>query len=187
MDSSKLLLTLEAMCVRRFHVCSTVKPQSVGLHSAGVAHILIYLVGGHEHITSNLLLLALTHDQQELLTGDVPFTAKRMMPDLRDALETAEQVVNPLFLTDVGALPCTDRETILLKAADMLEGLLWTKHFEQGDTIHARWYIALSRALETWRTFPTMSPGELQRIHELTELFGGRAVTQKHNPHANRS
>lgn len=97
--------------VKRYHTINLLVPETVGHHSANVAILCDHLAGG---ASANLLMAALTHDQAEQYTGDVPATAKWNSVELKRLLDDIEDsyVVMPQL---------TPLEQRILKQADMLD------------------------------------------------------------------
>lgn len=164
---SRTCNTLEAGRVARYHAAPSVQPQTVGLHSYGVAIILLYLTEGTA--SAALLQAALLHDAPEIFTGDVPFTAKRRSRNLEvELLELEEQAHNHIVLPFPNLQPS---EVALLKLADTLEGLIWCRKTEhaQGPVL-ARWVRALEDAHAKFATVLT-----LEVIHR------SKALADNHN------
>lgn len=111
--------------VVRCHTFPTLRPQTVGQHSFGVAWWCAELSDGAP--TADLLMAALAHDLPEAKFGDIPAPAKRTMSkEARLALELAEDdsmvaVGIPLY---TGRLTVQERN--VLKLADYLELLAYT-------------------------------------------------------------
>lgn len=143
---TRLRTTLDSMSVQRFHACPSVPhKQTIGQHVSSMMTIAIYIVGGAEHISKNLMLAILIHDQSELLTGDIPFTAKRDSAALKDSLENLEEQYAEAFQTQPVELTPLEQE--VLKAADMLEGLHWTSLHERGSLVNGVWEGAVEHLL----------------------------------------
>lgn len=64
------------------------------------------------------MLAALTHDLAELHTGDMPYPFKYANPQLKEYLDDAECTILASVRLDVLLTP---EETLILKAADMLD------------------------------------------------------------------
>lgn len=159
----RVLLTLEAGRVARYHAVPTVAPQSVGLHSYGVAVLCIYLCGGYP--SAELLTAALLHDAPEIITGDVPYTTKRSSPMIKQELEHLEEWV---YDHDVLPFPkLTPAEAATLKLADTLDGLIWCRKTETRGPVLGRWTEALDIALKKFVT--VVEPDVLMRAQELAE------------------
>ena len=109
---------------RRWHanpdLCHTIDP--VDGHSARVARIILAL---HPAPTLQLISAALTHDDGESVTGDVPWPFKAQMIEAERALlDIAEaRAVSDLW----GDLP-RDDSSQWLEFADRLDAYMWAKH-----------------------------------------------------------
>lgn len=102
--------------VERYHTWPTICHQTVGAHSWRVALIYIQLFGTPR---AEVLEYILKHDLGELGAGDVPFYAKRRVPDLKEATNVAEA----FGLQDIKQeLPILNKEEWLrFKISDLLE------------------------------------------------------------------
>ena len=159
----RALLTLEAGRVARYHAAPTVAPQSVGLHSYGVAVLCLHLCGGCA--SAELLQAALLHDAPEIVTGDVPYTTKRNSPTIKHELEELEEQV---YNYDVLPFPkLTQAEVATLKLADTLDGLIWCRKTETRGPVLSRWTEALEIALRKFAD--VVEPDVLMRAQELAE------------------
>ena len=157
----RALLTLEAGRVARYHAAPTVAPQSVGLHSYGVAVLCLHLCGGYP--SAELLQAALLHDAPEIITGDVPYTTKRNSPTIKHELEQLEERV---YNYDVLPFPkLTEAEVATLKLADTLDGLIWCRKTETRGPVLDRWAEALDVALR--KSASIVEPDVLMRAQEL--------------------
>lgn len=160
-DTQRAANTLEAGRIRRYHAVPTVEAQTVGLHSWGVAVLLMYIVG--DDISAALLKQALKHDAPEIYTGDSPFTAKRDNPALKRLLTDMELLASEHWVMRDEVL--SQREQALLKVADTVEGLIWCRKTELTGPIRERWVGALNIALEKFDQH--ILPEERQRILDL--------------------
>lgn len=160
----RALTTLESGLVSRYHAAPSVPPQSVAAHSWGVAMLLVHIVGDPKLLSKELLLEALAHDTGEIFTGDIPFSFKRARPELREILHEEETKAREIY-TLVTAQTLTEREQALLKIADTLEGLIWTRTQERGNFICNRWHGALSAAREKFERL--VNEEEWERIDQL--------------------
>ena len=102
--------------VKRFHTVETIGQQTVAEHSFNVCLILLFITNGTA--SSELLKAALYHDLPELITGDIPATAKWKSEALSLALTEVEQRFEKDFDLSV---EISDSEKLLLKWADMYE------------------------------------------------------------------
>ncbi len=119
MTSTELAEKLQAGCVKRCHTVPSSEYQTTGLHSWGVA---IIILNAHPNPSLQLIKAALQHDMAELWLGDVPATAKWRFSELSEAYKKAEVIIereNNL------AVELTDIEYMWLKAADILELAYW--------------------------------------------------------------
>lgn len=144
MTSERTLWTIESGRVARYHAAPTVAPQTVGLHSWGVAMIVLYLTQGQA--SSALLVCALMHDVAELHTGDIPFGVKRRSPEIKALLGRMEEEAHSTLALPIPELDAKDQA--LLKIADTLEGLLWCKKTENFPLVLPRWQVSLNTAHE---------------------------------------
>ena len=168
-DLDRLHLTLDSLHVARFHATPRVKPQSLGLHVSGVALIATYIYGGVHNVTGKFILACLTHDQEELLSGDIPFTAKRDFPALQRVVQQMEAAYNQAFL--VRGLELTEAEHLILKAADMLEGMFYTSTYEHGDRVFLNWRRSMEQLTTSQLFQHLLAPAEQQRILEMFNSF----------------
>lgn len=106
--------------VQRFHTMRTVKPNTVGQHSYGVA-LLCQLLA--PNCSKKLLLAALTHDMAEQWTGDVPAPAKIAM-GISQSLHELEETTLLAIGIDYGC-DLNQDERRILKLADTLDGLMF--------------------------------------------------------------
>ena len=115
-------LLLRASLVERYHNRTTLKTDTVGRHSFMVAWFCWFLYD--EHPRSELILAALQHDVAEGVIGDIPAPVTRAVGrELVDKLEA--QVLERFALPDYAAA-LSPVETLVLKLADRLDGLLYS-------------------------------------------------------------
>jgi len=102
--------------VRRWHTWPMIREQTVAAHSARVATLYCELWGLPR---AEVLYYCLHHDSGELSSGDVPFSAKDLAPQLREAVNHAEAIGR----TRIGVtLPeLRDKEFKKFKICDLLE------------------------------------------------------------------
>lgn len=99
--------------VKRYHTVDTLVVETVGHHSANVAHLVMTL---DPDCSRNLIVAALNHDLTEQFTGDVPATAKWASARLTELLKSLEATyMGPL------EVELTEDERCVLKQADMLD------------------------------------------------------------------
>lgn len=138
---SRVALLRAGGAVRRWHTLPTATEQTVAAHSWGVAVLLLEV--WPERATRTMLQYALGHDVAECHTGDVPATAKWRSAELRSALRAEEDS----WATEHGLERWTSPEALglttemhdVLRAADMLELVLWCDEQEElgAGTLHA--------------------------------------------------
>lgn len=104
---------------KRYHTEDTLTVQTVAEHSFGVA-MLVHLLAPDAR--KELIMAALVHDLAEHKIGDIPSPTKRSMPDLKQAVDTAE--ANLLLENDLIFI-LTDEEKAILKVADLFDGMLF--------------------------------------------------------------
>lgn len=173
---NRLLNTVEAGRVIRYHAAPTVQPQTVGLHSWGVAVLALHITGGSA--SGGLLRECLMHDSAELFTGDAPFTAKRDNPALKDLHDWMDMEHRNCDLIPASAVAAVCRldphDTAILKICDTLEGLLWCRKTEFGfGKVVDRWVVAYSRCQEK---FSGIVP--IEEFSRADELFNELLASQ---------
>lgn len=142
MSHTRIRKLLESGEVTRFHAVPAIRAQTVAAHSWGVGLIIAEICQGAPTVV--LLMAGLLHDTGELITGDIPFTAKRgCFAPLRAQMDAAETAAMAEFLWPLPTLDA--REETILKLADMLEGLRYATLNEIGEhpLIADRWWSAL--------------------------------------------
>lgn len=89
-DMRQLENMLRAGGTQRFHTWSAelIKTQDVAQHVYGLMWLVVALTRGTA--SRDLLLATLFHDGGERWVGDMPGPMKRLLPGLRDSLDTAE-------------------------------------------------------------------------------------------------
>ena len=108
-----------AGAISRYHTARTLRTQSVGEHSWGVAQLMVYL---SPNVSAQALTGALHHDLSELATGDVPAPVKWENAELKDLLVAVERKFDKMHGL---AQDLTRQEYHLLKWCDMMELVLW--------------------------------------------------------------
>lgn len=142
----RTLNILEAGEVVRFHAVPAIDGQTVGHHSYGVAAILIAFGCLLDPDDRWLIAEAILHDTAELYTGDIPFTVKRDNDAIKAAMDRLEMQVCMADLFVSSRL--TPRQHVLLKMADMLDGLRWCLvGHERGTTVAGRWVVAIHKLM----------------------------------------
>ena len=160
-DYQRAANTLEAGRVARYHAAPTVAPQTVGHHSWGVAVLCLYVTGGEA--SRELIIQALVHDAAELHTGDVPFTVKRDLPEVKGLFRDLEAHAHRCLVMDECSL--NPHDAAVLTLCDTVEGLIWCRKTEQTGLVRERWRGALNRAFEKFAG--VCSEKELWRAAEL--------------------
>lgn len=117
----KIYDILNARVVQRFHTLPTIRPQTIADHSWGVASIAYYLCQGRSpKETMVTVFAALMHDVAESRVGDTPAHVKRKYPELKSALDAAENVeLDDMAGSD--AVPEPGPHTAIVKMADCLD------------------------------------------------------------------
>lgn len=113
-----LKLIFKSSNVKRYHIHPVIGEQNIAHHSWRLVMLLYYIVGNP---SGNLIKAALLHDVPEVVTGDTPYTAKKLSIDLKRALDQMEQAF--LSNNDLEII-LFDNEKSILKMCDMLE-LIW--------------------------------------------------------------
>lgn len=139
---SRICNVLETGEVMRFHATPSIPCQTVAHHAWGVAVFASFIKTDPR---PDFIMEALGHDMEEFYTGDVPFTTKREIDGIAELLADAEDHYRRKFLFDRFRL--TEAEKVVLKLADMLEGLRYAALNERfcGETqiVADRWFCAL--------------------------------------------
>jgi 5'-deoxynucleotidase YfbR-like HD superfamily hydrolase len=108
----------DAFHVKRYHsVWHVHMPETVGHHTCGVIALIFWLYDDAPPI--HVVKHALHHDAPEVVTGDIPATAKWQSQPLKDSLVTMENGIVEQF--GLATDPMSVRETALLKFADMAD------------------------------------------------------------------
>lgn len=117
LTKSKVSSVIRAMGVERYHTVPEIPRQNLGEHSAKVAMILITLFPSAR---SQVTQAALIHDLGEIVTGDIPYTTKALLP--KQAMNSID-VLEKSFLYDfVGInIEITAAEKAMVKFCDYLE------------------------------------------------------------------
>lgn len=118
---SRLQFIFDGGTSKRYHTVDTLRIQDIAAHSFGVAWLCELLT--EEGASKNLIMAALAHDLAEHQCGDIPSPVKRRMGvgHLFHAEETKllhdNQIAYEILLTP--------EEKLILKQADMIEGMLF--------------------------------------------------------------
>lgn len=146
--------------VRRYHVARTVKIQTVADHSHGVACI---ICAAFDTPSLDLVRAALFHDLAEAVTGDVPATAKWLNPGLERELGYVEDTFNERYrLTPL----LSEEEVRILKAADMLELMLWNMEDYQMGNEYANEIVerAFTYLTDNFQSYPPPIQGLIGEV-----------------------
>ncbi len=127
--------------VVRFHNHAGIDKQKNSEHQWGCALIVQYI---HPECSKELLLAALTHDAAEYVTGDIPFTAKLLNPELKSILDEMERKWEQD--NDVN-FSISNGEKKILKIADVLEGMFFCIQQVRVGHINAK------RPFRKWRKY----------------------------------
>lgn len=117
---NKLIQFRDSGAVERYHVMRKHRIQTVAEHSHGVATLVMLVAPDCRAV---LLKAALTHDFHERSTGDMPSTAKRTYPDLKAAMDAAEEMWER---REGLRWELTPEEGEILRYCDYLELLAWS-------------------------------------------------------------
>jgi hypothetical protein len=110
-------------------------------HQGRVARLLLAL---HPDPSAALLRAALTHDDGETATGDVPRRVKDAMPHVAlEWLEAAEAAQRARIWRPGGGL--TEKEERWLDFADALDALMWAAHHDPASMSAPRWQVEITR------------------------------------------
>lgn len=115
--------------VRRYHTLTTLREETVGHHSHGVALLCVLLTDGLA--SAELLMAALLHDLAEQTLGDIPSPAKRQLGFGRDLARLEDRLISE----STGLTPLLDDgERRTLKLADIAQGALFcAREMELGN------------------------------------------------------
>lgn len=163
-----LLEYRESSAVKRLHTVRTIRTQTVGEHSHGVA-VLVMLV--EPECSAMLLKAALTHDFAERASGDIPSTAKWAYPDLAKAVNAIEEQ----YERRKGLRwPLTEHEALVLRFCDYLELLMWSyEERGMGNSFAMEVVKNISTALDN-STMPSQRASELyQRVKQYHRTVAG--------------
>lgn len=162
----RLLDTMEAGRVLRYHAAPSVQPQTVGLHSWGVMILALYITNGNA--SRELLIECAMHDSAEYFTGDVPFNVKRDNADVKKRFDAMEDTArnNELLLAPIDL---DEHDKAVLKLADTLDGLIWCAKTEVLGPIRDRWKASMRNGLDKFER--VLSVEERSRASHIAQLF----------------
>lgn len=167
MSPTRARNTLCAGSVQRYHAAPSVMPQTVGLHSWGVAVLCMFLTDGKP--SASLLAAAILHDAGELFTGDIPFTVKKANAEVKRIFDELEDETQTSLLVTNRLPPLTEDEKCILKLSDTLDGLAWCRKHEREGPVYDRWVGALNRAKEKF--VDTVGLGVMAQVTYLEQLI----------------
>ena len=153
------------LAVKRFHTVPTIKEDTVGMHSAGVALFCALLTD--YKCSAELLMAALTHDLAEQIYGDIPSPAKHQL-----GIWGSMNAMEDKALEEAGLLQVLNvYEKRWLKLADCLDGMYFCiseKCLGNGglDEIYGR-YAAYIKELAP---FSTTEQAVINEVHELWSI-----------------
>lgn len=173
-QNERVLNTLESGEVLRYHAAPGVTKQTDAHHAWGVAVLAMYLV---PTLSVDLLKECLLHDSGELVTGDVPFTAKMAGSVLKNLQHEQEENARTDHMITPPIL--SERERAILKICDTLEGLIWCAKEEAAvmfdgmhrGQVYRRWIGAYNHCYDKF--FDFLSTEEWRRANDIFEDFGG--------------
>jgi 5'-deoxynucleotidase YfbR-like HD superfamily hydrolase len=119
---NSLDLFLDGSQVSRFHTVPMTQRETVGHHSSIVAGLLLLI--WPDEVSVPLLQHAIFHDTAEVVTGDLPSPAKRLMDRAKlDEFEASVYLTAGLRLDEL-----SNRDKLKLKVADILAGIYACVH-----------------------------------------------------------
>lgn len=173
-DLDTLKLIFKSSNVKRYHIHPVVGEQNIAHHSWRLVMLIYFTV---KNPSPNLIKAALLHDAAEVITGDTPYTAKKLSLDLKRALDAMEK---RFYEDNELNINLFENEQLYLKACDMLELLWFCK--EQLDLGNANFTTMFDRAMEILqRTCDTDQSGDFQfweKVLKITEQLAipGRTI-----------
>jgi 5'-deoxynucleotidase YfbR-like HD superfamily hydrolase len=156
----------EGFMVRRYHTAGHVaKEETVGHHTCNVLAILFHLFDDAPPLY--LIRHALHHDAAEVMTGDIPATAKWKFPALAKAAEEAEAQTARDMGLEIKELDPLHRD--LLKYADMMD--LCFKSVEELTSGNEAFQHILGNGLTYCMALLEGSLKEYRQAHELMAIL----------------
>lgn len=136
------ILSLRASgLVKRWHVITTLREQTVAEHSAQALSLLLLL---HPDPSIRLIKAILWHDSSELKCGDVPSPVRRENPELDAAYRRAERALAKKSHPSYAEIELTLTEKQWLQAVDVLE--LWLHCHDETMLGNQHFYVIEQRA-----------------------------------------
>jgi 5'-deoxynucleotidase YfbR-like HD superfamily hydrolase len=120
---SAAYLVRRMMHTKRWTIINTSRQQTISEHTCGVMLLLDRMAADFELPESDhlaLLRYALYHDAFEVVSGDMPGSFKRNRPDIKAAINAAENAVDWLPATP---LPAHLKDA--MRAADLAESVIY--------------------------------------------------------------
>lgn len=176
-STHRIVATLESGEVLRYHAAPGVTKQTDAAHQWGVAMLGLYICPG---LPRETLIECLMHDTGELITGDIPYTAKMIDPEFKRQqgemeIDAREEHMLPSF-------ELSARGHALLKICDTLEGLVWCAKEEHSrhagihrGQVFGRWCEAYVYARQKFMDFLTTE--EWERADSVFARFSGKELT----------
>lgn len=162
---------LWAGSIVRYHNRPTAQRQTVGEHTWRVLVIYTELWGIPR---AEVYQYIIYHDVPEIVTGDVPFMAKRRFPQIKQVLHHIELDHVPKIL-DLKLPEITMEEKGQIKAADLLEMLFFAvDDYHMGCSFSSDIVLNIMEALEKYEDDKTW--GKIWRY--ITDRGYSRAVDQ---------
>src|SRR5579859_4805294 len=163
---ARLLFMRRGAETERFHTVPTLRNETVGHHSFGVAWF-CWLLTPNNQPSRDLLLAAMAHDLPEWKTGDIPAPSKRHLK-IRDQVQAMEEELMKELKLPLPVL--SELERRLLAMADIMDGLMaCVRERQMGNRlIHEAW-LNFSRYLleEVGLQADTIEHRVWQQIDEL--------------------
>lgn len=155
MDIKNIKTVMDSGDVLRFHALPKMPKQKMSQHEWGVALLCRYL---DPDVTADELMIALTHDANELITGDIPATLKWSYPEVKNLLNEIESKIDliPAYSSRLGFKS-------ILKTADYLEGLIYCyNQYCLGNSEGKRVYFIWKKALIEYVSKQFTPGGDIQ-------------------------
>ena len=115
-DKDKLVIMLSAGYIKRYHTLAITGENTVAHHTYGVAQIMRYIT--EDSWPNDLMRACLDHDVAEYYTGDVPYPAKELFPEIQKVMHNIEVDMN---IRNGMAYDLREDERNVLRAADLLD------------------------------------------------------------------
>ena len=129
---SMFLAAMDAQYVQRYHADSVRDHQTVGAHTYGVMVLVDYVMDGEQ--SRKLMRKVLLHDVPEVVTGDMPYTAKRNNTELRRVMDAAENAA--MLAWGEPQIVLNALEQMIYKFCDLAEaGFHALREIQMGNTL----------------------------------------------------